>query len=46
MPSRENVSAELVEKRTEVINELRNLSVGLDEILASTITKGVAFHRR
>lgn len=36
---------EILDKRKDVIGELRSLPVGLDETLAETIIRGVAFHR-
>lgn len=41
----ELVSEETMDKRREIITELRNLPTGLDDTLAKTILKGVAFHR-
>ncbi|KAL9030231.1 MAG: hypothetical protein Q9196_001625 [Gyalolechia fulgens] len=41
MPERED---EMLEKRQDVINDLRSLPVGLDEVLGKTIPRGVAFH--
>ncbi len=34
-----------IDRRTDVISELRSLPVGLDETLAKTVIRGVAFHR-
>ena len=45
MPGQKLISDDLVEKRKEIISELRNLPVGIDETLAKTIMNGVAFHR-
>ena len=40
--TRDNV----LDKRMDVVSELRSLPVGLDETLAKTILRGVAFHRK
>ena len=45
MPDGELVSRDVMEKRKEIISELCNLPVGLDDTLAKTVVKGVAFHR-
>lgn len=42
----DNVSGEILERRKDVLCELRSLSCGLDEILEQTIIRGVAFHRQ
>ena len=36
---------ELVEKRLDLLTELRSTSTGLDRVLEKTIPRGVAFHR-
>ena len=41
----ETLRHDTLDKRGEVLNDLRSLSVGLDEIMAKTIIRGVAFHR-
>ncbi|KAI4149837.1 MAG: hypothetical protein LQ341_001231 [Variospora aurantia] len=38
-------SCDTSEKRQDVIDDLRSLPVGLDEVLEKTIPRGVAFHR-
>ncbi|KAL9017957.1 MAG: hypothetical protein Q9185_004702 [Variospora sp. 1 TL-2023] len=38
-------SCDISEKRQDVIDDLRSLPVGLDEVLEKTIPRGVAFHR-
>lgn len=43
MPS--SVADEVLDKRKEIISELRNLSIAIDEDLAQAVVKGVAFHR-
>lgn len=45
MPGGGLVSEETMDKRREIITELRNLPTGLDDTLAKTILNGVAFHR-
>ena len=40
----EDVPPLALDRRKDVITELRSLPVGLDEILASTVLAGVAFH--
>lgn len=45
MPAATNITDGVIYKRKDVINELRALSIGLDETLDKTIVKGVAFHR-
>ena len=45
MPGSSVVDHNLLDKRKDVISELRSLSVGLDEVLGKTIMRGVAFHR-
>ncbi|KAL8873978.1 MAG: hypothetical protein Q9174_000632 [Haloplaca sp. 1 TL-2023] len=37
-------AADMIPKRQDVLDDLRTLSVGLDETLAKTIPMGVAFH--
>lgn len=39
-------SIELLEKRRDVVHELRGLPLGFDEALESTIPRGVGFHRK
>lgn len=45
MPAREDITKNILDRRKDVLSDLRSLSVGLDEILGKTILKGVAFHR-
>lgn len=45
MPRGLAVDDGLLDKRKDVIDELRSLPVGLDETLGKTIIRGVAFHR-
>ena len=44
MPPEEEVPSLVLDRRKDVIIELRSLPTGLDEILASTVLAGVAFH--
>lgn len=44
MPAGSDVDLELLDRRTDVMNDLRSLPAGLDEILAKTVIRGVAFH--
>ena len=45
MPCGLTVEDGILDKRKDVIGELRSLPVGLDETLAKTMIRGVAFHR-
>ena len=45
MPDDESVAQGVLEKRREIVSELRNLSVELDDELAQIVVRGVAFHR-
>ena len=45
MPTEDFVSEDVREKRKEIISDLRMLPTGLDDDLAQTVLKGVAFHR-
>ena len=44
MPGLSDVDVKLLDRRKDVINELRSLPVGLDDTLDKTVMKGVAFH--
>ena len=44
MPREEETLQPVLDRRRDVITELRSLPIGLDETLASTIIAGVAFH--
>lgn len=46
MPSPEGSKGDIVDRRKEVLSDLRSPSVGLDDTLEKTIIDGVAFHRR
>lgn len=45
MPPVEALEAQVLDRRKDVISELRTLPVGLDDTLGFTILRGVAFHR-
>lgn len=45
MPGTMEINQDILDKRNDVLGDLRSLPVGLDEILGKTIIKGVAFHR-
>ncbi|VUC28397.1 unnamed protein product [Clonostachys rosea] len=45
MPQPHEISPELLEKRTELLEDLRSLSTGLDPVLGETVLQGVAFHQ-
>ena len=44
MPGKGEVWSEMTDRRVDVINELRSLPVGLDEVLEKTIIRGVGYH--
>ena len=44
MPGLLDVDVKLLDRRKDVISELRSLPVGLDDTLDKTVMKGVAFH--
>lgn len=44
MPALSDVDEKILDRRKDVIGELRSLSVGLDDTLDKTVMKGVAFH--
>ena len=46
MPSAREVDPDVLDRRKQVLTELRSLPVGLDSSLEKTIPRGVAFHRR
>ncbi|ROT37287.1 P-loop containing nucleoside triphosphate hydrolase protein [Sodiomyces alkalinus F11] len=45
MPQPDEIDAGLVDKRVDLLVELRSLSTGLDPVLEETIPSGVAFHQ-
>ena len=44
MPVLSDVDEKLLDRRKDVVSELRSLPVGLDDTLDKTVMKGVAFH--
>ena len=46
MPAANEVSADILDRRQQMMAELRSLSVGLDPVLEKSIPRGVAFHRK
>lgn len=46
MPTLDELESGLVEKRIEVMAELRSLGTGIDPVLEETVPMGVAFHRK
>ena len=45
MPQPNELDASLVDKRIDLLGELRSLGTGLDPVLEETVLNGVAFHR-
>lgn len=45
LPSRDAVNPILMNRRHDLLNDLRNTSSGLDHVLEKTVPMGVAFHR-
>ena len=45
IPNSWDITNEILDKRKDVISDLRSLAGGLDETLGMTVIKGVAFHR-
>ncbi|OLN88554.1 DNA polymerase theta [Colletotrichum chlorophyti] len=46
MPTQDELDPVMVEKRIELLAELRSLGTGLDPVLEETVPMGVAFHRK
>jgi hypothetical protein len=46
MPPPNDIAPLLLEKRMDLLNDLRSLSTGLDPVLEQTILFGVGFHRK
>ena len=46
LPQFEECSIDMMNKRSELLNDLRSTSSGLDHILEQTVPRGVAFHRK
>ena len=45
MPAPHSISPRLLEKRLDLLGEMRSLSTGVDPVLEETVLYGVAFHR-
>ena len=45
MPTPQELTDEVLDRRKEVLTDLRSVPTGLDETLKKTIIRGVAFHR-
>lgn len=46
MPEPDRLSPALLEKRMDLLGDLRSLSTGVDPVLEETVLYGVAFHRK
>ncbi|KZL86626.1 dna polymerase theta subunit [Colletotrichum incanum] len=46
MPTQDELDPTLLEKRIDLLAELRSLGTGLDPVLEETVPLGVAFHRK
>lgn len=46
MPQTNEISPALLDKRMDLLSDLRSLSTGLDPVLGETVMFGVAFHRK
>lgn len=46
LPRPEEVSTDIMDRRFELLSELRSTSTGLDSTLEKTVPVGVAFHRK
>ena len=46
MPINEIASNDVLDRRMDVVSQLRSLPIGLDDTLGVTIIRGVAFHRK
>ena len=46
MPQTHEIRPELLEKRMDLLSDLRSLSTGIDPVLEETVLQGVAFHRK
>lgn len=46
MPQADEIDPTLLNKRLDLLGDLRSLSTGLDPVLGETILLGVAFHRK
>lgn len=45
MPANDTITEDVLDRRKEIIGELRNSPTGVDDDLAQTVMRGVAFHR-
>jgi replicative superfamily II helicase len=45
LPRPEELDSDVIDKREDLLSDLRSLSTGIDSILEKTIPVGVAFHR-
>lgn len=45
MPQPHEIDPHLLDKRMDLLHDLRNLSTGIDAVLEETVLLGVAFHR-
>lgn len=45
MPEHHELPQSVVDKRVDLLNDLRSLSTGIDPVLETTVLYGVAFHR-
>lgn len=46
MPQPHEVDSKTMDKRMDLLSELRSLSTGADPVLEETVLSGVAFHRK
>ncbi|KAM0196672.1 hypothetical protein ACHAPI_005848 [Fusarium lateritium] len=46
MPEPHELKAEIVDRRMDLLGELRSLNTGVDPVLEETVLYGVAFHRK
>lgn len=46
MPQPHEIDPAMIDKRMDLLNDLRNLNTGIDVVLEETVLLGVAFHRR
>lgn len=46
MPQPHEIDPNLLDKRMDLLRELRNLNTGIDAVLEETVLLGVAFHRK
>lgn len=46
MPQPHEIDPKLLDKRMDLLSELRNLNTGIDAVLEETVLLGVGFHRK